>query len=355
MKKGILLFPSIAAMCLTACAGVKHEVKDYILDLNINHAGDVRILQLTDTHIGDKDNTKLHYDFMDLTINDAKKDGLDLIVVTGDVFTFASKGTAKEFFKWLDGHDVPWTLTFGNHDEQCFFSIDWLTGELNKMNKKRVESNGKDSHCVFYDIQDDDIQGNSNFAINLKREGDIIEQLIIMDSNRYNYNGYFGYDFFKQDQIDWYSSLINYTRDTLNGGTIVPSLMFYHIPLPEVNNAWADASKGDVAGVEFIQPRGDNIPKGQQNEDPCNPDPDHDLGFYKVIEAAGSTHGMYFGHDHINNYIVDYHGIHFGYGVKATDRVYANDNLMGGRVINLHPDHTVDYEDYYHTYAEVGK
>ena len=62
---------------------------------------------------------------------------------------------------------------------------------------------------------------------------------------------------------------------------------------------------------------------------------------------------MYFGHDHINNYIINYEGIHFGYGIKATDRVYADDSLLGGRVIVLHDDHSLSYEDYYHTYKEV--
>ena len=133
-KKGLFLFPSIMAICLSACAVKNYEAKDYVLKMN--YSDDFRILQLTDTHVGDKDNMKLHYDFMDLTIKDANP---DLIVITGDVFTFASKGTAKEFFNWLEGHNVPWTLTWGNHDEQCFFSIDWLTGYLNGLNAKRSD------------------------------------------------------------------------------------------------------------------------------------------------------------------------------------------------------------------------
>ena len=336
MKKGLFLLPTVAALTLVACANAKPQITDYMLDIQYNTLNDYRILQLTDTHIGDKDNTKLHYDFMDLTIKQAKP---DLIVVTGDVFTFASRGTAKEFFKWLDGHGINWTLTFGNHDEQCFFSIDWLTGVLNKYG----------SHCIFKDIQEDKVQGNSNFAINLKDETtkEIFEQLIIMDSNRYNYNGYFGYDYFKQDQIDWYKELVDKTTE-LNHGFVVPSLMFYHIPLPEVVDAW-QAAQADKTLI--LNPTGENMPEAQQNEDPCNPE--FNSGFYGVIKEKGSTHGMYFGHDHINNYIINYDGIHFGYGIKATDRVYADDGLLGGRVIVLHNNHSLSYEDIYHNYSEV--
>ncbi len=329
MKNKLILFPGILALALSACGTKNYEPKDYILELN--YSNDYRILQLTDTHIGDKDNVQLHYDFMDLTINEAHP---NLIVVTGDVFTFASKHTAKDFFAWLDGHDIPWTITFGNHDEQCFFSIDWLTNVLNKYGK----------NCVFKDLQDDNVQGNSNFAINLKVGPAVFEQLIIMDSNRYNYNGYFGYDYFHEDQIDWYRNLVNYTKDQ-NAGITVPSLMFYHIPLPEVRDAWAAAENDPTL---IINPSGS---EGQQNEEPCNPD--FNSGFYKVIQEMGSTHGMYFGHDHINNYIINYNGIHFGYGIKATDRVYSDDSLLGGRVIVLHDDHSLTYEDFYHTYAEV--
>ena len=173
--------------------------------------------------------------------------------------------------------------------------------------------------------------------------GNVFEQLVIMDSNRYNYNGYFGYDYFHQDQIDWYSRLIDDTTSQ-NGGTVVPSLMFYHIPLPEVRDAWA-AAKEDSSLI--LNPVGE----GQQNEDPCNPD--YNSGFYQVIKDKHSTHGMYFGHDHINNYIINYEGIHFGYGIKATDRVYADDSLLGGRVIKLANDHSLSYEDIYHKYEEV--
>jgi len=330
-RKPIFLFSGVIALCLSACSGVKHDMSDYILELP--YKSDYRILQLTDTHIGDKDNCELHYKFMDLTIKEANP---DLIVITGDVFTFASRHTAKEFFSFLDSYEVPWTLTFGNHDEQCFFSIDWLTSELN--------THG--GYCVFKDVQDDDVQGNANFAINLMKDDKAFEQLIIMDSNRYNYNGYFGYDYFKEDQIKWYEDLVDYTEEQ-NGG-LVQSLMFYHIPLPEVNDAWEAAKKyPDI----IKNPENAKEVEAQENEKPCNPE--FNSGFFNVIEKKGSTKGMYFGHDHINNFIVHYRGVDFGYGIKATDRVYYEEPLLGGRVITIKDDHSLEYTDYYHSYQEV--
>jgi 3',5'-cyclic AMP phosphodiesterase CpdA len=332
-SKGLLYLLGVCALTLSSCSGVKHEIKEYVLDLDIAETGDYRILQLTDTHLGDKDNLEKHFKFMDLTIKDSHP---DFIVVTGDLFTFTSRTTAKRFFEYLDSKDVPWTVTYGNHDEQCYFSVDWLTRQLNSKYK----------HCVFKDIQDDDIQGNANFAINLKRGGHIFEQLIVMDSNRYYFGKYFGYDYFKQNQIDWYKNLIDYTTEQ-NGGSIVPSLMFYHIPLPEIEETWDYETNTFKEGtiVKF-----ENTGKGEKT---CNPNPEYAPEFFDVIKEKGSTTGMYFGHDHYNDFIVNYQGIDFAYGIKSTDRIYFQEDMLGGRTIVLHSDNTVEYEHHFHTYEEV--
>ena len=340
-RKGFILLPAVIAMSLTACAsGVKHNISEYIAG-ELDYTSNFRILQLTDTHLGDKDNLDTHFKFMDKTIEEAHA---NMIVVTGDLFTFASKSTALAFFKYLDSKGLPWTVTYGNHDEQCYFSVDWLTGQLNKL------SEDLNSFCIYKDIQDDDVQGNANFAINLKKDGKVFEQLIVMDSNRYYFGSYFGYDYFKENQIKWFEDLVKSTKEA-NEGVTVPSLMFYHIPLPEAQTAWDDlqAKKPDSVAVPFKVNGVDQY--GDLVEDVCCPQ--YNSGFFKVIKDLGSTTGMYFGHDHVNNFIINYQGIDFGYGVKATDRVYYGESKLGGRVIILHDDHTTSYEDFYHTYAEV--
>ena len=332
MKKFFAL-ASLVAISLTACSlGKHHNISEYILDKSLTfneEKGEFTILQLTDIHLGDKDNQDLHLKFMDLTVKDANP---DLIVVTGDVFTFAGKATAQRLFGWLDSKGVPWTVTWGNHDEQCYFSVDWMTGYLNEMG----------SNCYFKDIQDDDIQGNSNFAINLNKGGKLFEQIIVMDSNRYDFNPGHGlyYDAFKQNQIDWYSELVDYTAKIegaeLNAQGVVESLMFYHIPLPEINDAY-EANKAELDGVK--------------NETTCPPD--YNTGFFKVIKDKGSTHAMFYGHDHINDFRAEYQGVLFAYGVKATSSIYSQDDLLGGQTIKIKADHSLQIDRIFHTYAEV--
>ena len=322
------LLAAVLALALTACGAqpVTHPAEDYVLQLP--YTQDFRILQLTDIHVGNKDNRQLQYDFLDLTIRDADA---DLIVVVGDLFTFADKTTARELFAFLDSYGIPWTVTFGNHDEQCYFSIDWLTGYLNELG----------SNCLFRDLQDDDVFGSCNFAIDLMQDGSTFEQVILMDSNRYCCGDYWGYDYIKPDQIEWYERLVEHTRAE-NGGRTVDSLLFFHIPLPEFADAWQAAQAGDPEAV---------LESGEENEGvSC---PQYNSGFFDRILAQDSTRAILVGHDHVNNARVLYKGVYLCYGVNSTDRIYYENGMVGGQVITIHDDHTLDFTPIYHEYQEV--
>ena len=332
MKKNkLILLAPLSSLLLSACGAIQYPSSDYILTYEHNRE-DFTILQLTDLHLGEKDNLKTHYDFMNLTINDAHP---DFIIITGDLFTFASRSTAKSLFSYLDSWEIPWTVNFGNHDEQCYFSVEWLTGYLNRLNTKRENSVGekKDSYCYFKDIQTDKIHGNSNFAINVMLDDDLYQQLIIMDSNRYDFKSMY-YDCFRQDQIKWYEDLINYTSAEYQGSE---SLMFYHIPLPEINDAY---EKG--APIESL---------GSWGEKACPPK--EDPGFFEVIKGLGHTKAMFFGHDHDNDYGRTYEGVDFVYGTKSTDRVYYTEGKLGGLKIHFNENRERTYELIHHTYEEL--
>ena len=340
MKKSLLVIPSLFTMVLSACGKATYAVKDYTMEFEIDDSKtELRLLQLTDLHIGDKDNFETHKKFLDLIIDDEKTKA-DFIVVTGDLFTFASKTTAYRLFDYFDSKNIPWTVTFGNHDEQCYFSATWLVDTLAAYAKK-------ENHlCYFNDIQDkDDVDGFANFAINVHNTANTFkEQLIVMDSNRYKFAPiveYVGYDYFHQNQIDWYTRLVTTSKN--EGYT--HSLMFYHIPLPEINKAREEAAK-DPSMFELPSLNAD------VNEKACPPD--EDLNFFKTISMLGSTKGMYFGHDHYNDFIIKYGGIDFGYGLKSTDRVYYDDSMLGGRLIKVTTStHDIAYENIVHTYEEV--
>lgn len=322
-----LVFAMALAIGLCSCGPAErsYEAADYILETP--YSKDYRILQLTDIHLANKDDRAKQYDFLNLTITSADA---DMIVLSGDSFTFADKTVAKELFSFIDGFGVPWTISFGNHDEQCYFPIDWLTDTLNEYG----------SNCLFKDLQDDDVYGNANFAINLTQKDKVKAQVILFDSNRYNYGDYVGYDYIKDNQVEWYKSIVNYT--TKQNGSTVPSVVFFHIPLPEFLTAWEEAEKGS-SDAKLIS--------GEKNEGVCCPD--INTGLFDAMKSLGSTKAVCVGHDHRNNYIINYKGIYLAYGVNSTDRIYYSANMMGGRVIIVKDDGSLEFEDIFHTYEEV--
>ena len=333
MKNRLLPLFFVSAFSLTACGGKSYSPKDYMMELPYD--GEFKILQLTDTHIADKDDQDLHYKFLDMLIKDANKaNDVNLIVITGDLFTFANKSTARKYFQFFEDHKIPWSVVFGNHDEQTYFSVEWMTDELTKLSKK------DGSYCMFNDLRDDDVRGNCNFAINLKKAGVVTDQLIMMDSNRYYFGDYMGYDYFQKDQIKWYEDLVDQT--TLDNGGVVNSLMFYHIPLYEINDAY---EKGTII---YDGPKGNGDGK---RENTCPPD--YNSGFFDVIKAKGSTKAMFFGHDHINTFEADYEGVKFCYGIKSTNRIYYDEDLLGYQTITIKADHSLQIDRSFHTYEEV--
>jgi len=322
----VVLLSMTICTCSCSSKSKRYSSEDYIKKLE--YKKDYRILQLCDIHLSNKDNRELQYQFMDLTISEADA---DLIVLDGDSFTFADKTVARELFDFIDSYDTPWAFVLGNHDEQCYFSVDWLTAYLNNFG----------SNCVFIDHQDDDIFGNSNYAINLMDGDDIKYQIILMDSNRYNYGEYIGYDYIKQNQIDWYERLVNYTTKQ-NNGQIVESIAFFHIPFPEFEEAWESANNGDS----------DAVLEYGGLEEKCSV-PEINSGIFDKILELGSTKGVFVAHDHVNDFRIKYKGVYLCYGIHSTDRIYYEENLLGGQVITIKADGSLEFEQILHSYSEV--
>ena len=325
-QKGLIFLLLPLFFSFSSCGNnTKYEMKDYILESE--YKSDYKILQLTDIHLSNKDDQDEHFKFMDLTIKDADP---NMIIVTGDLFTYADKQTARRLFSFFDSYNIPWTVTFGNHDEQTYFSVDWLTGILGSKEYK---------NCLFKNIPDDNVYGNAKFAINLTKDNKVFEQLIILDSNRY-YFGFddIGYDYIKDNQIKWYEDLVNYT--TSQNGKVTDSLMFFHIPLPEYDDAWNSYKEGKSTLIT-----------GNKLEKSCPSN--FNSGLFSKIKELNSTKGVFVGHDHINDFIINYEGVYLGYGIHSTNRIYYDKSMLGGRNIIIHDDHSLTFENINHPYDEV--
>ena len=325
INKSIIALP-LVGLLLSGCVGKKHyEAEEYLLTCNWGDKEEFRILQLGDIHLSQSDVFEEHFDVLDRTV---KASNPDLIVLNGDIFTFADKHVVKKVFQFFDDYNIPWTYTFGNHDDQGYYADNYIQRLLGGDTYKNV---------LFKNLEDDDVTGRSNFVINVKDGDKVKYQVYCLDSQNYNFDT-MGYDFIKQDQIDWYERMVNYTTEK-NGGEVVKSSMFIHIAFPEFVKDWESKTEDD-----FII--------GMMEEGAGSPE--EDLGFFNKIKELRSTQTVHANHDHANDSVLEYEQVYFSYGVHSTNRIY-NDKeskKIGGQILRIKKADTskLIFENYYTEY-----
>ncbi len=131
MNKKILFSLPIILCFVTGCVAKKtYPCSKYITTVEWkNKDKDFRILQLCDIHLSQSDIYEKHFKLLDKTIKQANA---NLIVLNGDSFTYADKSVVAKLFAFIDSYDIPWTFTFGNHDDQGYYSDTYIQRKLGK-------------------------------------------------------------------------------------------------------------------------------------------------------------------------------------------------------------------------------
>ena len=344
MNKKILFAVPLITCLLTSCKGTtqyqefRYETPVVWKDRN----EDFRILQLCDIHLSQSDPfEERHALMLNKTIKDADP---DLIVLNGDSFTFADKSVVTKLFAFIDSYNVPWTFAFGNHDDQGYFSDTYI--------QETLGSNDLYKNVKFINLPDDNVTGRSNFVINIcDNNNNDFFQVYILESHNYNFDT-LKYDFIKQDQIDWYERMVKY--ETQKAGHVVPSAMYFHIPLPEFFTAWHEL-KGETDNLHNSHVPENFDPKASTDEFGGGPDPSSDTHLFDKVKELGSTKAISVAHDHINDSVIIYDDVALCFGVHSTDRIYYDKEKLGGQVIVIDKDNpsTLRFENIKNTYEEV--
>jgi len=269
---------------------------------------DFKIVTFTDPHfVGDLNDAG---DAVSLKLieNTVKQEKPDLIVLTGDIALGAeAEQAARNLASLFERYNQYWGFVLGNHDGENAQGVS---------RKELVEIFCSYRHCVVSEGTED-VWGEGNCIVNIKKgTGEVIQSLVFIDSgNRllqeyceaygFAYNG--GYDFIKYDQIEWYKSEMRKIASN-NGNRMPDSIMFLHIPLKEYRIAYNEANQNDT------------IISGMRREDEC--DSPYNTGMFDAILEIGSTKAVVCGHDHINDYIVDYQGVKLMYSNSTSFNSY---------------------------------
>ncbi len=279
-------------------------------ELRFGEDGTFKIVQFTDTHLCASSERRLG----EAEKTFARMRGMveaerpDLIVFTGDVVTAKpAKVMWDRLMDTLKVYDVPFVVMFGNHDPEKASRAEMsaiITGNPLSLNTLNAAKELADIEIPVIGSAD----------------GKPAAMLYCMDSNDYSKIEHVGgYGWFSREQVDWlYESCVNASQEA---GAPLPSVAFFHIPLPEFSLAWSNP---------------ENSRKGRRAEAEChakvNP------GMFAAMLESGAIMGVFCGHDHDNDYAVAEHGIAMSYGRYSGDRTVYNNLRHGVRVIVLKED-----------------
>ena len=258
-------------------------------ELSFNRKGEFKIVQFTDTHFclgNPKSDIAL-----ERVKEVVKREKPDLVVFTGDViYSAPAVEGMKTIVSLVSKAKVPFVVCFGNHDK-----------EFDATNEQMYDM----LRTLPYNLHPDR-KGGPVPDIDLKikaRDGRTAFVLYCIDSHSYNWTDRY-YEWITEEQIrDYEARSATYTA--ANGGKSVPSLAFFHIPLPEYGIAASD-QKAPLVGT--------------RREVCCCPD--HNSGMFAAMKRCGDVKAVFVGHDHDDDYSVMWDGILLsGHFVRALTRL----------------------------------
>lgn len=296
----------LAALCILAAVSLQAKTPK----LSFNNNGEFRILQLTDCHMSyekpeqwNKTLERIH--------KVIAAEHPDVVVFTGDIVTGARSLRVEMWnvlVRQMDSLSVPYVIVYGNHDAEGF-------PMLKRPEMSTIVTSGK---YVLNTLNKEGELADMRIPVYAHKGGKPAFDMYVMDSHDYpetlGFDKKYGkYAWFTHDQVEWLRNECMASTKA-NGGVNVPSMAFFHIPLFEYTEA---AVKGPIIGV-----RGEKECTGVINS-----------GMFAAMFETGNVMGVFVGHDHDNNYVVNHCGIVLGYGGFSGDDTTYNNLAHGLRMI----------------------
>lgn len=344
----------------------------------------IKILQLTDIHLGNGINTGNKDRFaLEACYTIIKEARPDIIMVTGDsvypvfIQTMTSNNLeeTKLFCNFMEAVGIPWGYAYGNHDEEVYGthkkpalteyyqSISYENGGSCLFTpEKRMLELENDAEFTMYGEFGGDVYGESNYFINLlNNDGSLNTTCAVLDSNLYVDGSLTdGYDNIHDDQTEWYEHELNRISAFYNAqdGTtgLANSVAFYHIPSQVYAHTWEaleeqaemktdewgtyfdNNTTAMLDGKEVFYHYGYMGEGYRKNGEPIISDPKYPDNFFDKVVELGSTKAIFVGHDHKNTYSITYQGVRLNFGLSIDNLAYvkrAQTEYRGGTIIEF--------------------
>lgn len=275
-------------------------------ELRFRDDGTFTIVQFADTHFTNGEARDDQTTAMMAAILDAERP--DLVVFTGDMIEGRRcadpASSVRRALVAVVERGLPWAAVFGNHDDE---------GTLDRAGLLAVQQ--ALPGCLS-EAGPADLSGVGNYVLPVLQGKTPAALLYFLDSNSYSETWLKGYGWIRRDQIAWYLATARAWRER-NGGEPLPALAYFHIPLPEYNEVW------DL--YECFGEKYENICSARVNS-----------GFFAALHEMGDVMGTFVGHDHINDFVGDLHGIRLCYGRGSGFNTYGREGFAhGARLVRL--------------------
>jgi len=340
-----------SAVTTTAKAPItttKNELDEILANktkLSFGDDGEFRVLCLADLHLQSGRTAGVLQNVKTMVAREKP----DLIILLGDIVTDPSIQTVTQFksvlgsiVNYFEENNIYWMHVFGNHDTEVIGTP--LLRLTTEEQQKIYESY---PHCLSK-AGDKDLSGVGNYLIPLYGADEEVKFAFWgIDSGSYlspdDKDALFGdkkssysgidqsnvqYDFVHFDQIEWYLKVSRLLEK--ENGALVPGLMAMHIPLQETFTAWENRSS-----LEWTGQKNEYVSAG------C-----HNAGFFEAMRYRGDIKSCVFGHDHNNDYMVNYSGIKLCFSSTVSTLGYYMEEMMGARVYVIKENDPANFDTY---------
>lgn len=246
----------------------------------------------------------------------------------------------------LEKRGIPFAMIFGNHDDMCC------------MTKEEIIDLYREYSC-FVGLTDTYGFGDVGTHNILIHSGDSpVFNIWMMDTSRVDKELDKGFEGVTEGAVEWYVSKSNSLKE-LNGGKPMPSLMFQHIPMSEIDACVEECAPDALGAVKmydedkYIRLKPEKVNSGRIYEP--TPGCKANYGQFDAVRQQGDVLAVVYGHHHMNMFDIVHEGVRMIQTPAASFRCYGN-SLRGVRLFELDEKTPDKFTTTHYTYFDlVGK